>query len=44
MEAMSTLEKDKWIKIAITLFFGGSFLFLLYLLITDFLKVYPFPW
>jgi hypothetical protein len=40
---MGSLEKEKWVKIAVTLFFAGSFFFMLYLLITDFLKIYPFP-
>lgn len=41
---MNTVEKDKWIKIGVILFFVGSALFLLYLLIVDFLGIYPFPW
>lgn len=40
---MNTTEKDKWLKITVILFFAGSALLMLYLLVVDFLGVYPFP-
>lgn len=42
MDFLEKLEKEKWLKIVVILFFGGSALFILYLFVTDFLKVYPF--